>query len=310
MPKVSKETVHQAVDQRGFERSFHPVRGYLDGLKWDKTPRLDDWLSTYLGATKGAYEAKIGRMFLVGMVARIFKPGCQSDYMIVLEGEQGAGKSSACRVLAAEWFSDGLKSVGDKDASQHLRGKWLIEIGELSAFGRADTEALKHFLTQTVERYRPSYGRKEVVEARQCTFIGTTNKRAYLKDETGARRFWPAKIGRIDLAVARDRDQLFAEAVAAYRSGGKWWPEGDFERDHIKPQQDERFEEDVWQSKIAEWLAGVDKATVVEIAHNALAFDAACKIGTADQRRIIAILDRLNWERGARTMSLGHSFEA
>jgi predicted P-loop ATPase len=298
MPKIGRDQVHQAVDQRAMERAFHPVRDYLDGLRWDKTHRLDEWLSTYLGAPKGAYEAKIGRMFLVGMVARIFKPGCQSDYMIVLEGEQGERKSSACRVLAGEWFSDGLKTIGDKDASQHLRGKWLIEIGELSAFGRADTEALKHFLTQTVERYRPSYGRKEVVEPRQCVFIGTTNKKAYLKDETGARRFWPVKIGRIDLdALARDRNQLFAEAVEAFRAGAHWWPEGDFEREHIRPQQASRYEADAWQEPIAKFIEGAERVTIAEVANSALDIPTA-KIGTEVQRRIAAVLIDAGWRAG------------
>ena len=303
MPKIGKDQVHQAVDQRAMERAFHPVRDYLGGLRWDKTPRLDGWLSTYLGAAGGAYEAKIGRMFLVGMVARIFKPGCQSDYMIVLEGEQGERKSSACRVLAGEWFSDGLKTIGDKDASQHLRGKWLIEIGELSAFGRADTEALKHFLTQTVERYRPSYGRKEVVEPRQCAFIGTTIKKAYLKDETGARRFWPVKIGRIDVeALARDRDQLFAEAVEAFRAGAQWWPDAMFERDHIKPQQEARYEADAWQEPIAKFVKGRERVTIAEVALGALDIPTG-KIGTEVQRRISAVLVNDGWTRGKRTTS-------
>jgi predicted P-loop ATPase len=284
------------------ERAFHPVRDYLDGLRWDKTHRLDAWLSTYLGAPSGAYEAKIGRMFLVGMVARIFKPGCQSDYMIVLEGDQGERKSSACRVLAGEWFSDGLKTIGDKDASQHLRGKWLIEIGELSAFGRADTEALKHFLTQTVERYRPSYGRKEVVEPRQCVFIGTTNKKAYLKDETGGRRFWPVNIGRIELAeLTRDRDQLFAEAVEAFRSGANWWPEADFERDHIKPRQAARYDADVWESPIRTFVAGQERVTIAQVASSALGIEVG-RIKDADQKRIAKALTSLRWTQ-KRTMT-------
>jgi predicted P-loop ATPase len=307
MPKIGRDQVHQAVDQRAMERAFHPVRDYLDGLRWDKTPRLDDWLATYLGATKGAYEAKIGRMFLVGMVARIFKPGCQSDYMLVLEGEQGERKSSACRVLAGEWFSDGLKTIGDKDASQHLRGKWLIEIGELSAFGRADTEALKHFLTQTVERYRPSYGRKEVVEPRQCVFIGTTNKKAYLKDETGGRRFWPVNIGRIELAeLTRDRDQIFAEAVEAFRAGAQWWPDGDFEREHIKPQQAARYEADVWEEPIRTFAAGRERVTVAEVAASALGIEVG-RIKDADQKRIAKALISVGWTQ-QRTRTAGRFY--
>ena len=296
LPKIGRETVHQAIALRARERAFHPVRDYLNALAWDGVARLDGWLARYMGADPSPYVAQIGRMFLIATVARIFQPGAKCDYVLVLEGVQGAGKSRACAALGGQWFSDSLPDVTrDKDAAQHLRGKWIVEISELSALGRAEAEALKSFISRPVERYRPPYGREEVVEPRQCVFIGTTNRSTYLGDDTGGRRFWPVKVGLVDTAaLAADRDQLFAEAVAAFRNGAQWWPDADFERDHIRPQQEDRFEADAWESAIDRFLATRSRVQVSEVAREALFIETA-KIGTKEQRRIAGILSRLGW---------------
>jgi predicted P-loop ATPase len=295
---LAKETAHHAVDLRAQECAFHPVRVYLEGLHWDGTPHLAAVFAKYFGAKATPYVEAAGCMFLVSMVARIFEPGCKADHLPVLEGPQGSFKSTACQILGGEWFSDSLPDVTDwKDSAQHLRGKWLIEVSEMHAMKRAEATQLKAFITRKTERYRPSYGRKEVVEPRQCVFIGTTNKDVYLRDETGGRRFWPIKTGVIDIVgLARDRDQLFAEAVEMYRNGKPWWPDGTFEREHILSEQEDRFETDAWEETIAEYLATIRRTTVGRVAREALHIETP-KIGTADQRRISAILERLGWKR-------------
>jgi predicted P-loop ATPase len=293
---VGKDVVHQAVDLRAREHSFHPVRNYLNALVWDGTPRLDRWLTTYLGAADNEYHQMIGRMFLTMMVARILDPGCKADYMLVLEGPRGSLKSTACQTLAGRWFSDALPDIrsAGKDVAQHLNGKWLIEVAEMSALDKAEASALKAFITRDTERYRRSDGRKEVIEPRQCVFVGTTNKAAYLRDETGGRRFWPVKVGVIDIgALIRDRDQLFAEAVVLYQASTPWWPDAEFERNFIVPEQDARFEADAWEDIIHDFLAVRTTTTVLEIARGALFIDTA-KIGTADQRRITTALRHLD----------------
>jgi predicted P-loop ATPase len=298
IPRIGKEVVHDAAELCARERSFHPVREYLTGLKWDGMPRLDKWVTTYLGAGDTPYAGAVGRMFLISMVARIFRPGCKSDYMLVLEGAQGAAKSTACSILSGGWFSDALPEIGSKDAQQHLRGKWLIEVAEMHAMNKADTTLLKSYITRTTEQYRPAYGRLEVHEPRQCVFIGTTNKEVYLRDETGGRRFWPVRCGNIDLlGLTRARDQLFAEAVHLYHAGEQWWPERDFEREYIQPHQKQRYEADAWEQPIVEWLAGRFDVTVGEVASQALQIDKG-RLGTTEQRRIAAVLENLGWERG------------
>ncbi len=179
-------------------------------------------------------------------------------------------------------------------------------MAEMSALDKAEAAALKAFITRTHERYRPSYGRSEVIEPRQCAFIGTTNKATYLRDETGGRRFWPVKVGTIDTdKLKADRDQLFAEAVELYRFGAQWWPDGDFEVQHIAPEQNARYESDAWEDAVGQFLAKADnlvegkKTTILEVARNGLFIDTP-KLGTADQRRIAAALERLGWIRSTR----------
>jgi predicted P-loop ATPase len=237
-------------------------------------------------------------MFLIAMIARVFQPGCKADYMLVLEGPQGALKSTACATLAGAWFSDNLPDLNKSDPirlSIHLRGKWLIEIAEMSSFNATESHRLKEFITQREERYTPKFGRNEVYEPRQCLFIGTTNQSVYLKDETGGRRFWPVICGTIDLeALARDRDQLLAEAVSLFQSGAHWWPGRGFEAEVIRPQQEARYEADIWERIIRDYLSGRYEVTTLEIANVALQIQVGM-IQTATNRRIASILRNLGW---------------
>lgn len=212
----------------------------------------------------------------------------------------GSGKSTACAILAGEWFSDSLPDLGEgKEVSQHLRGVWILEIGELQAMRKAENTLLKSFLSRREERYRPPYGHNEVIEPRQCVFIGTTNSSTYLQDETGGRRFWPVKVGaRIDLeALRRDRDQLWAEALYRYDWMGDYWPSREFEEKYLRPAQEDRHEVDAWEDPIREFLQDQTKTTVGEIAAGCLQFPISA-LDKARQLRIAKCLRRLGWKPG------------
>lgn len=205
---------------------FHPVRDYLRSLEWDKCPRVETLFIDYLGAADTPYIRAVTRKSLTAAVARIMQPGCKWDYMVVLVGRQGIGKSLLLNKLGKKWFSDSLTTVQGKEAYEQLQGAWIIEMGELAATRRAETEAIKHFLTKREDIYRVAYGRQVSVFPRQCVFFGSTNDETFLRDRTGNRRFWPVAVGRRRPARSLWRDltedeidQIWAEAVHLYNEG-------------------------------------------------------------------------------------------
>jgi predicted P-loop ATPase len=315
--KMPLEVVREAVEIVSREHRFHPLRDWLNGLVWDGVPRLTNWLATYLGVAADDYHCEIGPRFLIGMVARVMQPGCQSDYMLVLIGEQGEEKSKVCRTLASDaYFSSHLPDLAADPVrlSMHLRGKWLIEVAELAAFGSnlIKAEHLKAFITRQVEQYTPKHARKEVAEPRQCLLIGTHNEPQFLRDATGNRRYWPVICGVIDLAaLARDREQLFAEAIEAYHNGARWWPERGFERRVIEPVQATHLHVDAWVEPIEDYLAtataqaiaaaAFPRVTIAQVArHSGLGIPDG-KLDQLQQKRIQAVLRSLKWRPG-RTM--------
>lgn len=253
---VGKEVAGQAVQAVAREHPFHPIRDYVDALVWDGVSRIDDWLTLYLGAEPSEYVRAVGARFLIGGVARVYRPGAKNDTCLILEGDQGALKSTALRTLAGdEFFSDDISELGSKDSVMQTRGMWIIELSELDAMAKGEVSRIKAFMSRQVDRIRPPYGRRVIEAPRECIFAGTVNKDTYLKDETGGRRFWPVKCGRINIAdLARDRDQLWAEARDRFRAGDQWWLNTKGLMDSAAEEARARYEGDPWDDLIGEWL--------------------------------------------------------
>jgi len=236
---------------------------HVQALQWDGKPRLAG-LARYFGADPDSLSGELAKLWMISAVARAIRPGCQVDHVLVLEGPQGTLKSSALRVLFdphdAGWFSDSLPSLDHKDAPLALVGTWCMEIAELEAVNakRIELEKVKAFITRRVDHYRPPYGRHVREAPRRTVFAGSTNERQYLKDTTGNRRWWPMPCGRIRLDdLARDRDQLVAEAHRYFDSGATWWvePAADNIGDVIAWQESRR-QSDPWEAAIWAFLRG------------------------------------------------------
>jgi putative DNA primase/helicase len=320
---VAPAMVSRSVGAVAREIRTHPVRDYLDQLRWDGVPRLEQWTVRYLGADDTQLNRAFGARWMISAVARIMQPGVKADHMLILEGPQGSKKSSAIKTLAgADWFTDEIAEIGSKDAAQQMRGIWIIEIAELDAISRAEVSRIKAFLTRTTDRYRPPYERYIITVPRQCVFAGSVNPETYLRDATGNRRFWPVRCGSIDLdALARDRDQLWAEAVAGYREGAIWWLDEPELVASAKAEQDQRYHADAWDARIDRWLvyerrrvnhgygnyddwrdeeverpSPLTDTTVGEILQGALEIEPP-RWTRADQMRVTAYLKARNWER-------------
>jgi predicted P-loop ATPase len=293
---VDAGTAAQAVEAVARDRSFHPVREYLDSLVWDGIPRLKTWLHDCLGADDNPYTRSIGVCMLVAAVARIHSPGCKVDNVPIIEGPQGIGKSSALRVLFKPWFSDEIADLGSKDAAMQTRGVWLVEMAELDAMSRGETSRTKAFITRTNDRFRPPYGRRVVESPRSCVFWGTTNSETYLKDETGGRRFWPIRARKVNLdGLRRNRDQLWAEAQEYYAADTPWWINDPDVHRAASEEQAGRYAGDPWDNIIQELVEIYDELSVPQVL-TAVGVETGRQTQT-EMNRVARCLKVLGWSR-------------
>lgn len=216
----NNNVISDALIEIACQNAYDPVRDMLDELPaWDEVPRLDRWLVDHFEARGDKeYLAQVFRKWMVAMIVRVYEPGAKFDWMPIFEGAQGVGKSSFGRLLVGDkHFLDWLPNLTDKDSALSLQGMWGVEMGELSQFRKNELESIKAFITRTVDKLRPPYGRRLIESPRRCVFFGTTNRETYLTDETGNRRFKPVVVGNLDFEELRkDRLQLFAEAKSLY----------------------------------------------------------------------------------------------
>ncbi len=304
-----KDIVQEALERLCESNRFDPVCDYLDGLSWDGKPRLDRWLIDYMGAEDTPLNRAFGRKTLVAAVRRARQPGCKFDFMLVLEGPQGAGKSRAVQILAVseDNYSDQpIKWDDPKQQQEAVSNKWICEVGELVGLRKADVEHVKNFLSRTKDRARPAYGRYVEERPRRCIFIGTVNggkKAGYLTDQSGGRRFWPVEVGTIDLeALQRDRDQLWAEAAAVEKTGEGLSIDPEL-YEAAAVQQELRRASDPWMDILSGVVGArfempdgpVERISTVDLLTIHLNLQPG-QMGHGTPQRLAAVMRRLGWE--------------
>lgn len=296
---------YEAAFQECLAKSFDPLTDYLNGLKWDGVKRLDSWLAAYMGAEATVLNSAIGRLTLIAAVRRAFVPGTKFDQILVLEGPEGRNKSSAVEMLAgtANFSDQSILTVDDRAQQEAVQGVWIYEIADLAGIHRADVERVKAFASRQVDRARPAYGRARVDKPRRCIFFATTNDNMYLKGFTGNRRFWPVQVGHIDLiALKRDRDQLWAEAVEAERTARSLFLDPSL-WSAARESQENRREVDPWESllehvegKSVEHIPGEKRVAARDILDLHLRLNAGQMTG-GNMKRVASIMAKLGWER-------------
>jgi len=275
--EASVQHIEEAVTNVAYHERFHPVREYLEGLKWDGKPRLNTWLRDYLGAIDGGYPdylAAISRKVLCAAVMRIMRPGVKFDHVLVLEGDQDLGKSTVCEILGGEWSSDAPVDPHNRDTVDALQGRWIVEMAEMEVLRKTDEDALKAFITRKTDRVRLAYGRSTGEYPRQSIFIASKNPRvdgAYLKDDTGNRRWWPVRcepkanshgLAQADFkGLKAVRNQLFAEAMSVVRTspGEDLYMETATLKAQAKAVVGQRHAAHEWTERIEGWIAECDQ---------------------------------------------------
>jgi putative DNA primase/helicase len=299
-------TVHEVLGLIAHRHRAHPVRDYLRGLRWDGQLRMDSWLGDVFGVEPSLGAHRIGRAWLVSMVARVMNPGCKVDTCPILIGQQGLRKSTTLRAMMADpaWFSDSdIPLHHSQDKYQVINGVWLYEIAEFDRFsGKADAAEIKAYVSSQRDSYRRSHGRRVASVDRQVVFAGSTNAAEFLVDPTGSRRYWPIVCAKADPdMMASIRDQLFAEAVTAYEAGESWWLSSEVAAE-VAAVADAFRVGDPWDEPLGQWLA--EKTASARISGLIMADILTDAVGTpignatkSEQMRAAAILVRLGWRK-------------
>lgn len=241
------------------ERIYHPIKNYFAGLTWDGVPRLDSLLIDYCGAEDTPYTRAVTRKTLCAAVARVYEPGRKFDSILVLSGPQGIGKSTFFAKLGGAWYSDSLaiSDMKDKTAAEKLQGYWILELGELAGIKKVDVETVKSFVTRVDDKYRQAYGMVVESHPRSCIIVGTTNSESgFLRDITGNRRFWPVQVserGSHHPWELEDIDQVWAEAIQAYKDGESLFLSGEVAQMAYAKQQ-EAMESDDREGLVQDYL--------------------------------------------------------
>jgi putative DNA primase/helicase len=296
------------------QKKFHPVRDWLSSLKWDGEERVNSWLIRHAGAKDDHYTRSVTAKWMIGLVSRAFEPGCMFRMMLILEGPQDIRKSTALRVLAThdEWFLETTIEMGSKDSYQTLRGKWIVEFAELDSLSRSETSRVKQYVSERVSTYRPSYGRRSIDFFRQCGFAGSTNDSTYLKDDTGATRFYPVQVTKsIDVeALIEERDQLWAEAVARYKKGELPFISDPTIRATAAKVAESRRHADPWEDTVGRWLARLPKGrleqgvSTYEVLTQAIQRNPG-DLTRHDEMRAASVLRACKWELSGRPQDEG-----
>lgn len=310
---LQNEGIHRGCDAKevitviAHDNRYHPVKEYLSGLEWDRTPRLDTWLIEHAGAKDTPYVRAVSARWRIAAVARIMEPGTHLKWVMVLEGEQNLGKSLIYRATAVkpEWFLDHVSPLDKKDALEELQGKWIVEFAEWDALSRADASRVKAFLSSAVDHFRPSYGHYAMDYPRQWIGGGSINLQTYLTDPTGNMRFCPVACGEtwddegriVDIAPLRAvTDQLWAEAVVRYQAGEPLWLDTMELRDQQKEETSQREAGDLLDENVLQYLNRDVKWTTGPMIARELGIDPA-RWDRQLQTRLGHMMIRFGWKR-------------
>lgn len=299
MTKISESMVKMAVHVYAYSNVRNEPQEWLNSLVWDQQPRLEGFFSACFGVTYTEYSAAVSKNFWIAMVARLMDPGCQVDNMVILEGDQGAYKSSALRMIGRSWHVECRENILSKDFSIGLKGRSLVIINEWDKFKKTDAAQLKDIISTPVDSFRPLYQEHQVDHGRTCIFIATTNKQTYLLDNTGARRYWPLRTKKVSKKIiAEILDQCYAEALAKFRAWQRsgddkdgWWlvPEAE-----TREEQEARRVADEWEEIFSAFLESSADTTVKDLWVDCLKMPAG-HLDAKAQHRIGECLRAIGW---------------